>query len=79
MDPLPGLDGFVVTAFLLRLAFALLAIVLLVRLLPWIDRRNGVSFRTDILAAMRSEPAALAFYYGLRFVGCALLIGLVVS
>lgn len=76
---MPTIDGFVITAFAMRAAFAFLAILLLVKVLPWIDKKNGISFKGDVLPSMRHAPLAIAHYYGLRFLACAVLIGLVVS
>lgn len=79
MDQIPGLDGFVLTATLLKVVWSMLAVVALILLLRWIDKRNGISFGTDILAGIRADPMAAAVYFGARFVGAALLVGLVVA
>lgn len=50
----------------------LLALMLMLRAF---DRANGISFGRDVWRKLDDSPSALALYFGLRFVGAALLMG----
>jgi len=67
-------DDFAITATLLRLGYAIAAVVGLVWLSSHLDQRAKRSFG-DSLEQMAKDPIGLALYYGLRFVGLALLMG----
>lgn len=60
----------------LDLFWALLAILLVVIVSVWLDRRAKVAF-PESLSQMRRDARATAVYYGLRFLGLCLLVGLV--
>jgi hypothetical protein len=76
-----GDDGFVVNFVVLAnslgLFWALGGVVLAVLVSRWLDARAGVRFR-DALDIIRSDPRAAARYYGQRFLGICLLVGLVI-
>lgn len=61
-----------------KLASAGLALILLVALLRWLDRRASIDF-PEFAKDMRNAPQASAIYLGLRFLGAALLVGLVLA
>ncbi|BAE50560.1 transglycosylase SLT domain-containing protein [Paramagnetospirillum magneticum] len=67
-------DDFAITAILLRVGFAILAILGLIWLSSHLDQRAKRTF-DDSMEQMAKNPIALALYYGLRFVGLALLLG----
>lgn len=73
------MDGFVIIASAMKVGFALLALVAAVYFLRWIDRKNQVSFGRDMLTVIRQTPQATALYFGLRFLGVAILIGMVIG
>lgn len=71
-------DDFVITAALLKLAFALVAIYAAVRVSAWLDDRANKPFGDTIDIILKTETGT-ALYYGLRFLGICLLLGLVVG
>lgn len=60
------------------LFWALLAVLLVVLISMWLDRRARVQF-VESLAKMRNDARATALYYGLRWLGICLLVGLAVG
>lgn len=74
-------DDFVLAAAALKIGYAFLGIVLLVFVSRWLDARASKALaHTDpkgfgaALAAIRKSPFSAAIYYGLRFLGLALVI-----
>jgi len=63
----------------LRIVTALLALWLLGTLLRRYDKRLGIEWKTDVWQRLRTDPMALAVYFGARFVGCCLLLGAVLK
>lgn len=61
-----------------KIAAALLAILALVLVLAWLDRRAGIDFR-EFARDVKSDPKAGALYLGLRFLGASLLVGLILA
>jgi hypothetical protein len=60
------------------LAFALIAILLGWLLLRGLDRLSRVDFKLT-MTRIAHEPHAAALYFGCRFVGVCLLLGMVLS
>lgn len=59
----------------LKLAQAAFALWLLGWLLRKYDRQNGIVWKTAVWDTMKTDPRALALYFGLRFAGACLLVG----
>jgi len=49
----------------------------MVQMLNWLDRRNanGTSVFSQHFAAMQNDPANLAHYLGMRFIGASIFVG----
>lgn len=54
------------------------ALLLIVALLRWLDRRANIDFR-EFAKDLKDDSTAAAFYLGLRFLGASILVGLVVA
>ena len=63
-----------VTSSLLTLAFAMLALVLVLVVLRLFDMVTGTPF-SETKKVIKNDPKAAATYYGLRFLGVCLLVG----
>ncbi len=72
------LDDFVITAALLKLGYALVAVIGLIWLSSYLDQRSNRTF-SQSMTEMAKEPLALALYYGLRILALAILVGMVVG
>lgn len=72
------MDEFLTLAVLLKAGYTAVAIVVALHFSAWLDRRARVNFR-DMIARLAAEPHAAALYYGLRFLGICLLIGMLVG
>lgn len=75
------MDDFVITAAAMRLAYAVLGIVMLVFVSRWLDGRAEKALaRGDVrgfgaaLAGIRTNPLASAIYYGARILAVAVLL-----
>lgn len=69
------MDPIVLQAAVFKLAFALAACVGAWAMLRALDKSLGVGFRS-IHHELGKGNVAIALYYGLRFIGVAILIGL---
>lgn len=69
---------FALAANAIALGWALGGLVGLVLFTRWLDRRAGVPFRAA-LQQIRSLPLSAAVYYGLRWVGCAVVVAAALS
>lgn len=58
--------------------YALTALVLVLGLLRWLDKSAGRPWGY-VIDTIREEPRAAALYYGIRFAGACLLVGMVMS
>ncbi len=67
-----------VTSSAMTVTFALVAIIMGWFLLRWLDRMGGVVFEQTV-KGICDEPVAAALYFGLRFVGVCVLLGMVIS
>lgn len=67
-------DDFAVLATLLRVGFAILAVIAVIWLSSHLDQRAGRTFAQS-MEEIAKDPIGLALYYGLRFIGLALLLG----
>lgn len=72
------MEEYVILAALLKLGYALAAVIGMVLMLRWLDRRLGLQF-SEILGKMREEPSALALYFGARIIAVAIVIGSVIG
>ncbi len=70
---------FVSNSLLLNLLYALLVVLLLFLLLRFFDHRMGITFKDCWNEIVRDQNTAMAAYLGLRFVGCCILLGLIIS
>lgn len=61
-----------------RLGVALAGICAARYLLHYFDRAAGINFVTDVWAKIKEDPKAMAWYFGCRFIGVALMVGLAV-
>lgn len=69
-----------VYAFLANLAYCMIGVGALLVVLRVFDRMLGISFRKDIWNEIVGENnSAVAIYTGLRFVGCCILLGCIIS
>ena len=66
------------TSSAMTLGFALLALLMGWLALRVLDRTGGVNFK-ETMGRISYEPKPAAIYFGLRFIGMCLLIGLVLS
>ena len=57
----------------LDLSYAVIALFVLVLVLRFMDKRNGVVWK-DVMEVIKSNALATAIYYGARFVGACILI-----
>lgn len=60
------------------LVLALVSLVLVRLALMLLDRATGRSF-AQTLEVMHANPLALSIYYGCRFIGACLLVGLAIG
>jgi soluble lytic murein transglycosylase-like protein len=74
-------DDFVITAGLLKLGYAILAITMLVFLSRWLDARASKALAREdangfgaALAQIRRDGVAAAIYYGLRFLALGIVV-----
>ena len=67
-------DDFAITATLLRVVYAIIAVLGLIWLSSHFDQRAKRTFN-DSMEEMAKEPMALAIYYGARIIALALLLG----
>ncbi|MCM0018442.1 MAG: hypothetical protein NBV67_00445 [Tagaea sp.] len=63
----------------LRILTAMLALWLLGWVLRRYDLRLGIVWKESVWPTLSADARALALYFGLRFVGCCLLIGAVLK
>lgn len=63
----------------LKLGFALVALLVAVLFLRFLDRRMGIRFSVHVWDTIKRDPLALAVYFGVRFAGVCLLIGRVIG
>jgi hypothetical protein len=69
------MEGFVFTAAVLNLAYAVVALALVWAFLRVLDKRAGLDFK-EFFKDLRNDPQAAATYLGWRFVGACVLVGL---
>lgn len=69
---------FFLTAALLKLGFALLAIYAVVRVSAWLDDRSNRAW-SDTIEFILGNALGTAIYYGARFLGICILVGWVVG
>jgi hypothetical protein len=62
--------------YLTTLLYALSALAMVLAVLRWLDKGAGRPWG-EIINVIRKEPHAAALYYGLRFAGACLLVGMV--
>ncbi|EME69732.1 hypothetical protein H261_11879 [Paramagnetospirillum caucaseum] len=67
-------SDFAITAFLLKLGYGVVAVLGLIWLSSHLDQRAGRTFAQS-MEEIAKDPIGLALYYGLRFIGLALLLG----
>lgn len=72
------MDDFVLVAAALKLGYAVVAVVGLIRLSGHLDQRAKRTF-SDSIEKMAESSQALALYYGLRFLALAVLVGLLIG
>lgn len=58
--------------------YAMTALVIVLGLLRWLDKSAGRPW-CHVIDNIREDPRAAAFYYGVRFAGACLLVGMVMS
>lgn len=68
----------ILTSWLMTVSYAALAVVGGWWLLRLLDRIGGVNFK-ETVGRITSEPLSAAIYFGLRFLGVCLLLGMVIS
>lgn len=76
---LPASAEFLAATFVVRLLHAAIAIAVMVVLLRLFDRLLNIKFREVWNEIQKDNNVAMAVYMGLRFVGCALVVGFVLS
>lgn len=67
-----------ITSGLYRLVFAVVAILSLFLLLRLLDHLSGTTFRLTF-KRITYDPRSAALYFGLRFLGACILLGLLLS
>jgi hypothetical protein len=72
------MHDFIGLAALLNLTYAAAAILVTVYLTRWLDRRARIRFPA-IMERISNDPMAAALYFGARFLGACILVGLVLS
>jgi hypothetical protein len=71
---------FTAYSFVLNLIYCLIAVAILMLVLRRFDRMLGIDFKKDIWREIEEENnSAMAQYVGLRFLGCCVLLGLIIS
>ncbi len=73
------LDPIIIYSTLLKLVFAFGAYETALWLLRRMDRRCGIDWNKHVWNVLKTNPMALAVYFGARFLGVSLLVGLVIS
>lgn len=73
------MDSILITSTLLKLAIAATAVEAALIYLRRLDRRQRIDFTAHVWDKLREHPMALAIYFGARFIGVAILVGLVIS
>ena len=73
------MEWVLVLSLAVKLGFAIGALFLARVVLKHLDKSNGIDFTEHVMSGLINSPQALAIYYGLRFVGVCLLIGMVIS
>ncbi len=73
------MDSLMIFSALAKLVFAAAALLLVFFFLRWLDRRGKLKWLEELHPLMRSEPMAAAVYYGSRFLGASILVGLAIS
>ena len=63
----------------IKVAVALFAFEAALWLLRRLDRRASINFAEQVWQILSEDPLAVAIYFGARFVGVALMVGLVVA
>lgn len=66
------------TTLTTRITLALVAFVMLWCALKAFDYASGFQFESAI-KRMQDVPTSMAVYYGFRFVGCCVLLGMLLS
>ena len=70
---------FTIYSFGLNLFYCVVAVAVLLLLLRLFDRMLGIRF-SEVWHEIKSDNnIALALYHGLRFVGCCILLGCIIS
>lgn len=70
---------FTLYSFALNLLYCFFAIVLLLLVLRLFDRSLGIKFKDNWNELKDQNNVAVAVYLGMRFVGCCLLLGFIIS
>ena len=80
MDSLSSMSmaGITLFSFITSLIYSLSALYFLYKGLRWLDKKNVGDFQKAIMK-IREESNASAIYYGMRWLGACLLIGMVMS
>lgn len=73
------MDLIIVYSTLLKLAFAFGGFEVALWLLRRMDKRNGIKWNEQVWSKLHESPMAMAIYFGARFLGVAILVGLVIS
>lgn len=66
------MDGFVLTAALCKIAYAVVGVLAMLQFSAWLDRRAGINFRR-VMEEMREDRLAAAVYLGARILALGIL------
>lgn len=67
-------------SFALNLIYCVVAVIALMTVLRLFDKSLGIRFKEDIWQEIVGENnSAVAIYTGLRFLGCCVLLGCIIS
>jgi hypothetical protein len=73
------IDPIIFLGMLLRLGAALVALAIALGFLAYLDRSLGIKFGEKVFASIERNPIAMAIYFGFRFIGVCLLVGLAIG
>ena len=78
MDGTGALD-FALISNLRTLLWMVAGLVILGALLSWFDKRSGLEWKKKVVPLLETNANAAGIYFGLRFLGCCILISNILS
>lgn len=73
-----AVNWLMVWSVVFKLGAVLFALYAVLRMLSHYDSRADINWRREVWGEIKHEPMAMAIYFGLRFMGIAILVGLAI-